>query len=92
MACDAWLAYQSMTASKQAHYGYLANLDLKYRHGGARTLAERARLETLLAAHDQCVKKFATEIKALASADILARDVLLGLISKIGEGAAGSIQ
>ena len=91
-ARDAWLAYRSMLDSKQAHYGYLESLDRKYRLGGMRTFAERARLETLLAAHDLCVKKFACEIKSLAAADIRARDVLLGLMSEIGEDTAGNIQ
>jgi hypothetical protein len=79
-----------MLASKQTHYGFLESLDVKYRHGGIHTLAERARLETLLAAHDRCVKDFATAIKALAATDIEARDSLVGLMTDIGGAANGT--
>ena len=74
-----------MLASKTAHFGYLESLDLKYRHGGVRSLAERARLETLLTAHDKCVAEFASQIKALGAIDQRARDLLLGLMTEAGD-------
>jgi hypothetical protein len=86
-AYPAWAAYNAMLQSKQAHYGYLESLDIKYQHGGIRTLAERARLETLLATHDECVREFAQAIKALANADVEARDILLKLMTDLSEVA-----
>lgn len=76
-----------MLQSKQAHYGFLESLDTKYKHGGTRSLAERARLETLLAEHDTCVTEFSQAIKALGAADLKARDILLRLMSDIAEAA-----
>jgi len=83
VAHGAWWAYLAMLDSKQAHYGCLERLDFKYRHGGTRTLAEGAQLETLLAAHDRCVREFASAIKALGAAEPAARDVLITLMSEI---------
>ena len=74
-----------MLNSKQAHYGFLESLDVKYKQGGIRTLAERARLETLLAEHDVCVSEFARAIKALGTADVEARDILLRYMTDLGE-------
>jgi hypothetical protein len=74
-----------MLDSKRAHYAYLEALDLKYQHGGVRTLAERARLETLLATHDLCVATFARLVKELAATNITARDRLLEVMREVGE-------
>lgn len=74
-----------MLQSKQAHYGFLESLDVKYKHGGIRSLAERARLETLLAVHDACVTEFSQAIKALSAVDVEARDTLLRLMSDFAE-------
>ena len=87
IAYPAWAAYRSMLQSKQAHFGFLESLDLKYQHGGIRTLAERARLETLLSEHDECVREFATAIKALGSNDADARDTLLKLMTDLSDVA-----
>ena len=79
-----------MLQSKQAHFGYLESLDFKYRHGGIRTLAERARLETLLSEHDDCVRKFADAIKELGSNDADTRDTLLQLMTELSDVAQSS--
>ena len=79
-----------MLATKQTHYGLLESLDTKYRDGGIRMLAERERLEVLLAAHDRCVADFAAENKALAVADVEARDILLGLMADIGDPSSST--
>ena len=76
-----------MLQSKQAHFGFLESLDFKYQHGGIRTLAERARLETLLSEHDECVREFANAIKELGSNDADARDTLLKLMTDLGDVA-----
>lgn len=65
-AQPAWRAYCAMLASKDAHFGFLAELDSKVKNGGKRSLAEAARLQQLLAEHNDCVKNFATVVKALA--------------------------
>ncbi len=85
----AWLAYAAMLQSKQAHYGFLEHLDAKYQHGGTRSLAERARLATLLAQHDRCVAEFSQAIKALGATDVKARDMLLRLMGEIAETTQG---
>jgi len=74
-----------MLDSKRAHYAYLEALDLKYRNGGIRTLAELARLETLLATHDLCVARFARLIKELAATNTAARNRLLEIMREVGE-------
>jgi len=87
IAHPAWLAYLAMRNSKQAHFGFLETLDQKVQQGGVRTLAERARLDTLLAEHDRCVAEFAPEIKALGAQDADARNTLLRLMTAIEEAA-----
>ena len=73
----AWEAYQRMLASKTAHFDFLSELDRKAQQGGQRTLAEIARLETLLSAHTAAVRAFRECVSELAAADPAARDALL---------------
>ena len=51
-------AYEGMEASKTAHFAYLAEVDARVQGGGQRTLADEARLHTLLAEHDRAVESF----------------------------------
>lgn len=81
-----------MRDSKHEHFNFLESLDRKYKHGGTRTLAERARLDTLLTEHDRCVTEFATEIKALGATDVDARNTLLQLMTDIEEAANEATQ
>lgn len=93
-ALPAWAAYQRMVASKAEHFDFLTSLDRKYQHGGRRTLAEIARLETLLSAHTVAVRQFRERVSALAAADRAARDALLAHIhqtnASLGRGAGSS--
>jgi len=84
-ACPARQAYAAMVESKEAHYGFLEHLDIKYKNGGVRSLAERARLETLLAEHDICVAKFSEAVKVLGATDVEARDILVRFMSQLAE-------
>jgi len=92
VAHQAWLAYLAMRDSKHEHFGFLESLDSKYKHGGVRTLAERARLDTLLTEHDSCVAEFATKIKALGATDVDARNTLLRLMTEIEEASSDVAQ
>ena len=85
-AADAWRAYRRMLDSKSAHFGFLETLAEKYRHGGQRSLAEQARLATLLDEHDRRVKDFAAAMKRVATDAPQARETLIGLMK---ESAAG---
>ena len=87
LAHATWRAYLAMRDSKQAHFDFLETLEQKYQHGGIRTLAEKARLDTLLADHNRTVAEFAGEIKSLGASDLAARDKLLGLMTAIEEAA-----
>jgi hypothetical protein len=78
----AWCAYCAMIESKSAHYEFLAALDRKVREGGKVSLAERARQETLLRAHDGCVSAFTTALKHLAVADEHARAEFVRLLAQ----------
>ena len=68
-ALEAWQCYVEMIASKNAHFEFLEHLEIKYQNGGTRTLAENARLETLLSTHNERVSAFAAARKSLAASD-----------------------
>jgi hypothetical protein len=82
-AIPAWQAYCAMVTSKDDHFRYLEELEQKYRTGGSRTLAEIARLDSLLKEHDRCVSSFTSAMKALATEDSLARSALIELIATV---------
>ena len=65
----AWNAYRAMCRSKAEHIELLETLDHRERAGQARTLAESHRLSQLLSVHDDAVRQFRTELKALMAAD-----------------------
>jgi hypothetical protein len=81
-ARPAWEAYTQMVASKAAHFDFLTTLDRKYQHGGRRSLAEIARLDTLLTAHTAAVRRFRESVAALTAEDRAARDALLSHIQQ----------
>ena len=80
-AQEAWLCYVAMTDSKAAHFEYLESLEVKYQHGGTRTLAETARLENLLADHNECVQAFVAAQKSLAMSDAVAHREFVQFLS-----------
>ena len=81
-AAEAWLCYVAMTDSKSAHYEYLESLEVKYQNGGIRSLAETARLENLLADHNQCVNAFVAAQKSLATTDVEAHRQFVRFLSE----------
>lgn len=76
-ALPAWAAYLAMEQSKHSHLELLRAVDLKERDGGARTLAESARLAQLLADHDLNVRRFAQAVRELRESDAEAARCLL---------------
>lgn len=76
-ARSAWQAYEAMEHSKRAHLGYLQEMEEKYRHGGSRSLAEAARLQSLLQNHDRNVSNFRDAVRALATRDPAAHRALV---------------
>jgi len=74
-AQKAWDAYQAMGLSKQSHFGFLQELDKKYKEGGSPSIAENLRLEELLKVHDAKVAAFNEAMQAIESKD--SRELLL---------------
>lgn len=91
-AQPAWRAYCAMLASKDAHFGFLAELDRKVKDGGQRTLAEAARLQQLLAEHNDCVKAFASVVKALAVEAPTAHAALVAALASLNQAMGGAVQ
>jgi hypothetical protein len=90
-AGPAWRAYCAMLASKDAHFGFLAELDRKVKDGGQRTLAEAARLQQLLAEHNDCVKAFATVVKALAVESPAAHSAFVAALASVNQAMGARI-
>lgn len=90
-AQPAWRAYCAMLASKDAHFGFLAELDRKVKNGGQRSLAEAARLQQLLAEHNDCVKAFATVVKALAVAEPKAHAALVTALASLNQAMGAGV-
>lgn len=90
VALSAWDAYRAMEESKREYFGYLADLETKYQHGGARTIAESMRLDSLLSRHDRQVAGFRKAIKVLKARDAGAHRALIAHItmlnSELGKG------
>ena len=78
-----------MLASKDAHFGFLADLQHKHEHGGQRTLAEAARLQQRLAEHDQCVGAFAFAIRELGTRDRSAHTALVSALASLNTDVGG---
>lgn len=82
-AQKAWDAYREMGASKEEYFGFLQELDKKYKEGGSASIAENMRLENLLKAHDSKVAAFNEAMQAIE--DKNSRELLL---KKLTEDAA----
>jgi hypothetical protein len=87
----AWRAYCAMLASKDAHFGFLAELDKKVKDGGQRTLAEAARLQQLLAEHNDCVKTFATVVKTLAVEQPAAHAAFVTALASLNQAMGAAV-
>jgi len=75
----AYQAFQDMGKSKQSYFTFLQEIDVKYKSGGAASIAENLQLEKLLSVHDKNVIAFnaaMTEVK-----DVDARTALIKLMS-----------
>ncbi len=80
-----WAAYHAMLASKTAYFDFLAALDHKVQHGGQRSLAEIAHLDSRLREHTAAVSRFRDAIVELAAQDLRARDTLVALIGQLNQ-------
>ena len=87
----AWRAYCAMLASKDAHFGFLEELDRRVKNGGQRTLAEAARLAQLLQEHHACVHAFATTVRRLASAEPAAHAALVAALAKVNQAVGATV-
>ncbi len=75
----AYQAFQDMGKSKQTYFSFLQEIDIKYKQGGAASIAENLQLEKLLGIHDKNVVAFNTAMTAVK--DIEARNALIKLMS-----------
>jgi hypothetical protein len=85
-ARPAWRAYLAMRETKRAYFGFLQELDMKYRTGGAPTIVEKLKLEQLLKAHDSKVAAFSEAMHAMKDVDQSEREALLKRISAATAG------
>ena len=74
-AQKAWDAYREMGASKEIYFGFLQELDKKYKEGGTPSIAENLQLEAFLKAHDVKVSAFNEAMQAIDDKD--SRELLL---------------
>lgn len=86
LAQPAWEAYHAMVETKTRHFDFLSALDRKYAHGGRRSLAEIAHLDTLLAAHTAAVRDFGRTMAELARQNVTARDALVARLQGVNAG------
>jgi len=75
----AYQAFQDMRVSKEAYFHFLQDIDIKYKHGGAASIAENLQLEKLLGAHDKNVIAFNTAMTAVEGVE--ARNALIKMMS-----------
>ena len=75
----AYQAFQDMGKSKQSYFALLQEIDVKYKSGGAPSIAESLQLEKLLSIHDKNVVAFNTAMAAVKDVD--ARNALIKLMS-----------
>jgi hypothetical protein len=71
----AYRAFQDMQTSKQNYFSLLQELDVKYKSGGAASIAENLQLEKLLKEHDKNVAAF-----NVAMSEVKDQDTRLQLI------------
>lgn len=75
----AYQAFQDMGKSKQSYFVLLQEIDVKYKSGGAPSIAENLQLEKLLGIHDKNVVAFNTAMTAVK--DVESRNALIKLMS-----------
>ncbi len=75
----AYQAFQDMGVSKEAYFHFLQDIDIKYKQGGAASIAENLQLEKLLGVHDKNVIAFNTAMTAVE--DVEARNALIKMMS-----------
>ena len=75
----AYQAFQDMSKSKETYFNLLQELDVKYKSGGAPSIAENLQLEKLLSAHDKNVVAFNTAMSIIE--DVESRNALIKLMS-----------
>jgi hypothetical protein len=75
----AYQAFQDMSLSKEAYFHFLQDIDIKYKQGGAASIAENLQLEKLLSAHDKNVIAFNKAMVAVE--DVEARNALIKMMS-----------
>lgn len=75
----AYQAFQDMGKSKQVYFNFLQDIDIKYKEGGAPSIAENLQLEKLLGVHDKNVLAFNTAMAAVENVE--ARTALIKLMS-----------
>ena len=75
----AYQAFQDMSKSKEVYFNLLQELDVKYKSGGAPSIAENLQLEKLLSAHDKNVVAFNTAMSIIE--DVESRNALIKLMS-----------
>ena len=80
-----------MLVSKDAHFGFLDQLNRKVHNGGQGTLAEAARLQQLLAEHNNCVKDFASTVKALAVSEPAAHAGLVAALASLNQAMGAGV-
>jgi hypothetical protein len=85
-------AYEAMESSKKAHFDYLDELDARVQRGGQRTLADEARLRTLLSEHDRAVADFRAENLALQQVDRAAHAAFLRYLTTRNADLGGSTE
>ena len=78
-ASIAYQAFQDMGNSKEAYFNFLQEIDIKYKSGGAPSIAENLQLEKLLGEHDKNVIAFNTAMAAIM--DIDEKTALIKLMS-----------
>jgi len=74
-AQKAWDAYLAMRLSKQSYFGFLQELDQKYKEGGSPSIAENLHLEDLLKKHDGKVTAFNEAMQSIEGKN--SRELLL---------------
>ncbi|MGF1528320.1 MAG: hypothetical protein ACFCBW_16200 [Candidatus Competibacterales bacterium] len=87
VAQPTWTAYRAMGETKRRHFDLLRQLDDKYSQGGSPTLAEQARLATLLKAHDAQVETFKRRLAELRQRDPVAHGTLVQALANDAQGA-----
>ena len=78
-AQTAWDAYEAMGLSKQSYFGFLKELDQKYKEGGSPSIAENLHLEDLLKKHDEKVTAFNKAMQSIEGKE--AREKILKKLS-----------